>query len=60
MVKRNTVMLPAERDLAEALRAGAIANAKRDLNIAEEWFPVDEETRRASLASRKAAQGAGQ
>ncbi len=30
--------------LREALRRGAIARASRDLSIAEEWFPIDEET----------------
>ena len=29
--------------LAEQLKAGALANAKRDLAIAEEWFPLEEE-----------------
>ena len=30
-------------NLREALKAGAIANAKRDLAMAEEWFPLEEE-----------------
>jgi len=30
-------------DLAERLKAGALANAKRDMAIAEEWFPLEEE-----------------
>ena len=29
--------------LAEQLKAGALANAKRDLAIAQEWFPLEEE-----------------
>jgi CopG family transcriptional regulator/antitoxin EndoAI len=29
--------------LAGQLKAGALANAKRDLAIAEEWFPLEEE-----------------
>jgi CopG family transcriptional regulator/antitoxin EndoAI len=29
--------------LAERLKAGYQANAKRDLAIAEEWFPLEEE-----------------
>lgn len=29
--------------LAERLKAGALANAKRDMAIAEEWFPLEEE-----------------
>lgn len=28
--------------LAERLKAGALANAKRDLAIAEEWFPLED------------------
>jgi CopG family transcriptional regulator / antitoxin EndoAI len=31
-------------NLAEQLKAGALANAGRDMSIAEEWFPVEEET----------------
>jgi len=30
-------------NLAEQLKAGARANATRDLAIAEEWFPLEEE-----------------
>ena len=30
-------------NLAERLKAGALANAKRDLAIAEGWFPLEEE-----------------
>jgi CopG family transcriptional regulator/antitoxin EndoAI len=30
-------------NLAEQLKAGALANATRDLAIAEEWFPLEEE-----------------
>ena len=29
--------------LREGLKAGAIANAERDLAMAEEWFPLEEE-----------------
>ncbi len=32
-----------ERNLAERLKAGAIANWDRDLAMAREWFPVEEE-----------------
>lgn len=31
------------RNLAEQLKAGAVANANRDMAIAEEWFPLEEE-----------------
>jgi CopG family transcriptional regulator/antitoxin EndoAI len=30
-------------NLAEQLKAGALANTKRDMAIAEEWFPLEEE-----------------
>jgi CopG family transcriptional regulator/antitoxin EndoAI len=33
----------ARTNLAEQLKQGALANAQRDLEIAQEWFPVDEE-----------------
>jgi CopG family transcriptional regulator/antitoxin EndoAI len=33
----------AKRNLATQLKRGALANAQRDLEIAQEWFPVDEE-----------------
>ena len=33
----------AKGNLAEQLKAGAVANAKRDLEIAQEWFSLDEE-----------------
>jgi len=33
----------AKGNLAEQLEAGAVANAKRDLEIAQEWFSLDEE-----------------
>jgi hypothetical protein len=29
--------------LAEQLKAGYLANAQRDLEIAQEWFPLEEE-----------------
>ena len=32
----------AKGNLAEQLKAGAVANAKRDLEIAQEWFSLDE------------------
>jgi CopG family transcriptional regulator / antitoxin EndoAI len=33
----------AKSNLAERVRLGAIANAERDLELAQEWFPIDEE-----------------
>ena len=44
------------RNLAAQLKAGAIANAKRDLEIAQEWFPLEEEAGRVQakpVAKRK-------
>ena len=36
----------AKNNLAERLKAGALANAQRDLDIAREWFSLDEEVAR--------------
>jgi len=33
----------AKRSLSARLKHGALANARRDLEIAEEWFSLDEE-----------------
>jgi CopG family transcriptional regulator/antitoxin EndoAI len=44
----------AKTNLAEQLKQGALANAKRDLEIAQEWFSVDEETwRHAKQATKR-------
>ncbi|MEX2264298.1 MAG: hypothetical protein WD696_20255 [Bryobacteraceae bacterium] len=44
MTKRINIVLPkAKTNLAERLKQGAVANAQRDLAIAQEWFPLDEE-----------------
>ncbi len=44
----------AKSNLAERLKAGALANAKRDLEIAQEWFSLDEEAwQRAKPAPRR-------
>ena len=37
----------AKSHLAERLKQGAVANAQRDLELAEEWFPVEENIWRA-------------
>ena len=49
-------------NLRERLKHGALANAKLNLEIAEEWFPVEQETwqrldreERAAKTSRSAA-----
>ena len=33
-----------QTNLKQKLKEGAIRNAERDLQMAEEWFPLDEET----------------
>ena len=38
------VTVRAKTNLAEQLKQGALVNAKRDLDIAQEWFSVEEET----------------
>ncbi len=43
----------AKDNLAERLRAGALANAKRDLEIAQEWFSVDEEAWQRTKRARR-------
>ncbi len=43
----------ARTHLAARLKAGALANAKRDLEIAREWFPLDEETWQRTTRRRK-------
>lgn len=35
-------------NLRQQLRAGAIARAERDLRVAEEWFPFENETWRGN------------
>jgi CopG family transcriptional regulator / antitoxin EndoAI len=32
-----------KENLAERLKRGYLANAQRDLEIAQEWFPIEEE-----------------
>jgi CopG family transcriptional regulator/antitoxin EndoAI len=46
----------AKKNLAEQLREGAMANAQRDLDLAQEWFPLEEEAwqrKRRPAAPRK-------
>jgi CopG family transcriptional regulator / antitoxin EndoAI len=43
------------RNLADRLKQGAVANAQRDLEIAQEWFSLDEEawqSKRPSAAGK--------
>ena len=41
-----------KQNLRERLKQGAIANADRDLAIAQEWFALDEQTWRKGLARK--------
>ena len=46
----------ARRNLAEQLKEGAAANAQRDLDLAQEWFPLEEQAwqrKRTPAAPRK-------
>jgi len=45
----------AKRNLAERLKAGALANARRDLEIAQEWFSLDEEAWRRTKPAQSRA-----
>lgn len=40
---RHYVASRARRNLAARLEQGVVANAERDLDIAQEWFSLDEE-----------------
>ena len=42
-----------KHSLREQLAAGYRANAERDLEIAAEWFPLEEEASKTSEASRR-------
>lgn len=43
------------KNLAEQLKAGALANAKRDLAIADEWFPLEDEAWQRTATRAKPA-----
>ena len=45
----------AQRNLAERLKAGAAANAARDLEIAQQWFSLDEEAWQPTKSRKKPA-----
>ena len=44
----------ARTNLAERLKQGAIANAQRDLAIAQEWFSLDEEAWQRTTPGKRA------
>jgi CopG family transcriptional regulator / antitoxin EndoAI len=50
---RHFVETQGRRTLREQLKAGYRANAERDLAIAVEWFPVEEEAWRTFEAARE-------
>lgn len=43
----------AKASLAERLKQGALVNAERDLAMAADWFPVDEEAWQRKPKARK-------
>ena len=43
----------AKNNLAEQMRRGYAENAERDLQIAQEWYPVEEETWQTSVRHRE-------
>lgn len=43
----------AKRNLAERLKQGSMANAQRDLEMAQEWFSLDEEAWQRSAPATK-------
>jgi CopG family transcriptional regulator/antitoxin EndoAI len=45
----------AKRNLAGRLKDGALANAQRDLEIAQQWFRLDEEAWQRTAPGRMAA-----
>jgi CopG family transcriptional regulator/antitoxin EndoAI len=45
----------AKSNLAERLKAGALANAKRDLEIAQEWFSLDQEAWQRTKPAKRPA-----
>lgn len=45
----------AKNNLAKRLKEGALAHAQRDLEIAQEWFPLDEEVWQRTRPGKRAA-----
>ena len=45
----------ARNNLAKKLKEGALAHARRDLEIAQEWFPLDEEAWQRTTPGKRAA-----
>lgn len=50
---RHYVQTQSKENLREQLKAGYRANAERDLAMAAEWFPLEEEAWQTFEASRK-------
>ncbi|MCP5112577.1 MAG: hypothetical protein GY953_17255 [bacterium] len=50
---RHYVKTQGQQHLREQLKQEALANAERDLQMAAEWFPLDEEAWQTAEGSRK-------
>jgi len=50
---RRLVEMEGTANIRELLKAEGIANAERDLSLAAEWFPLEEEAAVAPSRSRK-------
>ena len=44
-----------KRNLARRLKEGALANAQRDLEIVQEWLPLDKEAWQRTTTGKRAA-----
>ncbi len=42
-----------KQNLRERLKQGYLANAERDLEIAQEWFPLEEEARQKVYSKKR-------
>jgi len=47
------VKIRSRQNLGERLKEGYLANAQRDLEIAQEWFPLEEEAWQKTLGKKK-------
>ena len=50
---RHYVKTQSQQNLRERLKQEALANAERDLQMAAEWFPLEEEAWRSAQGSKK-------
>jgi CopG family transcriptional regulator/antitoxin EndoAI len=49
----NYVKTRGQQNLKERLKQGYLANAERDLDIARDWFPLEEEAWQKTLGPKK-------